>query len=55
LAVLIGYYFALGFAWESAKRIRAKKYVDADGVKHYEIYGPLFFASTTAFAENLMS
>jgi hypothetical protein len=29
---------------ESAKRIRAKKYVDADGVKHYEIYGPLFFA-----------
>jgi MFS superfamily sulfate permease-like transporter len=28
-----------------------KKYVDADGVKHYEIYGPLFFASTTAFAE----
>ncbi|MFT5963533.1 MAG: SulP family sulfate permease [Flavobacterium sp.] len=52
LAVLIGVIIsALVFAWESAKRIRAKKYVDADGVKHYEIYGPLFFASTTAFAE----
>lgn len=52
LAVLIGVIIsALVFAWESAKRIRAKKYVDENGVKHYEIYGPLFFASTTAFAE----
>jgi SulP family sulfate permease len=52
LAVLIGVVIsALVFAWESAKRIRAKKYVDENGVKHYEIYGPLFFASTAAFAE----
>lgn len=52
LAVLIGVIIsALVFAWESAKRIRARKYVDADGVKHYEIFGPLFFGSTTAFAE----
>ena len=52
LAVLIGVIIsALVFAWESAKRIRAKKYTDAAGVKHYEIYGPLFFASTTAFLE----
>ncbi|KVV14638.1 SulP family inorganic anion transporter [Flavobacterium sp. TAB 87] len=52
LAVLIGVIIsALVFAWESAKRIRAKKYIDEKGVKHYEIYGPLFFASTTAFAE----
>ncbi|GEC72866.1 sulfate permease, SulP family [Flavobacterium flevense] len=52
LAVLIGVIIsALVFAWESAKRIRAKKYTDDKGVKHYEIYGPLFFASTTAFAE----
>ena len=52
LAVLIGVIIsALVFAWESAKRIRARKYIDEDGVKHYEIYGPLFFASTTAFAE----
>ena len=42
---------ALVFAWESAKRIRAKKYIDEKGVKHYEIYGPLFFASTTTFLE----
>ena len=52
LAVLIGVILsALFFAWESAKRIRARKYIDEDGVKHYEIFGPLFFASTTAFAE----
>ena len=52
LAVLIGVIIAaLVFAWESAKRIRAKKYTDAEGVKHYEIYGPLFFGSTTAFTE----
>ncbi len=52
LAVLTGVIIsALVFAWESAKRIRAKKYVDEKGVKHYEIYGPLFFGSTMAFAE----
>ncbi|QXV66811.1 SulP family inorganic anion transporter [Mucilaginibacter sp. 21P] len=52
LAVLIGVIIsALVFAWESAKRIRAKKYIDAAGVKHYEIYGPLFFGSVTAFNE----
>ncbi|MVO10695.1 sodium-independent anion transporter [Flavobacterium sp. TP390] len=52
LAVLIGVIIsALVFAWESAKRIRARKYIDEAGVKHYELYGPLFFGSTTAFAE----
>ena len=52
LAVLIGVIIsALVFAWESAKRIRARKFVDAEGIKHYEIYGPLFFGSTTVFAE----
>ncbi len=52
LAVLIGVIIsALVFAWESAKRIRARKYVDETGVKHYEIYGPLFFGSVTAFNE----
>lgn len=50
LAVLIGVVIsALVFAWESAKRIRARKYVDDDGVKHYEIFGPLFFGSTSIF------
>ena len=52
LAVLIGVIIsALVFAWESAKRIRARKYIDENGVKHYELFGPLFFGSTTAFAE----
>ena len=52
LAVLIGVVIsALVFAWESAKRIRARKYVDEKGVKHYEIFGPLFFGSTTVFSE----
>lgn len=52
LAVLIGVIIsALVFAWESAKRIRARKYVDDHGVKHYEIYGPLFFGSITVFNE----
>jgi len=52
IAVLLGVIIsALAYSWENAKRIRARKYVDNDGVKHYEIYGPLFFGSTTAFAE----
>jgi len=52
LAVLIGVIIsALVFAWESAKRIRARKRIDENGVKHYELYGPLFFGSTTAFIE----
>src|SRR5690606_33732301 len=52
LAVLIGVVIsALVFAWESAKRIRARKFIDEQGAKHYEIYGPLFFGSTTAFIE----
>jgi len=52
LAVLIGVIIsALVFAWESAKRIRAKKTIDADGVKHYAIYGPLFFGSVAGFHE----
>ena len=50
LAVLIGVIIsALVFAWESAKRISARKYIDEEGVKHYEIYGPLFFGSIIAF------
>ncbi|WP_312089436.1 SulP family inorganic anion transporter [Chryseobacterium sp.] len=52
LAVLVGVIIsALVFAWDNAKRIRAKKSVDENGVKHYEIYGPLFFGSVTAFVE----
>lgn len=51
-AVLIGVIIsALVFAWESAKRIRARKHIDENGVKHYEIYGPLFFGSVGVFNE----
>lgn len=52
LAVLIGVIIsALVFAWESAKRIRARHYINENGVKYYEIYGPLFFGSVTTFSE----
>ncbi|GGF27827.1 SulP family inorganic anion transporter [Hymenobacter cavernae] len=52
LAVLIGVVIsALAFAWENAVRIRARKYVDEQGIKHYEIFGPLFFGSVAAFNE----
>lgn len=50
IAVLCGVIVsALVFAWENALRIRARKFIDDHGVKHYEIYGPLFFGSTTLF------
>ncbi|MAS52940.1 MAG: sodium-independent anion transporter [Flavobacteriales bacterium] len=42
---------ALMFAWENAKRIRARKSFKEDGTKVYEIWGPLFFGSITAFSE----
>ena len=52
LAVIVGVIIAaLVFAWDNAKRIRARKNIDEDGVKHYEIYGPLFFGSVSAFNE----
>ncbi|KAF2519391.1 SulP family inorganic anion transporter [Flavobacterium salilacus subsp. salilacus] len=52
IAVLIGVVLsALAYAWENAKRIRARKYIDENGVKHYEIFGPLFFGSIQGFAE----
>lgn len=52
LAVMVGVIIAaLVFAWDNAKRIRARKFVDDNGVKHYEIYGPLFFGSTQMFNE----
>lgn len=50
LAVLIGVIIAaLVFAWDNAKRIRARKHIDEHGIKHYEIYGPLFFGSVSMF------
>jgi sulfate permease, SulP family len=40
---------ALVFSWENAKRIRARKRIKPDGTKVYEIWGPLFFGSISAF------
>ena len=41
---------ALVFSWENAKRIRARKFLREDGVKVYEIFGPLFFGSVQVFS-----
>ncbi|WP_353125816.1 SulP family inorganic anion transporter [Parapedobacter pyrenivorans] len=52
LAVLVGVIIsALVFAWDNAKRIRARKHINAAGAKVYEIYGPLFFGSVAGFLE----
>ena len=42
---------ALVFAWENARRIRARKRFKEDGTKVYEIWGPLFFGSIATFNE----
>ncbi len=50
IAVFVGVIIsALIFSWENALRIRARVSIDEHGITHYEIYGPLFFASTTLF------
>ncbi len=52
IAVLAGVVVsALVFSWQNARRIRARKSVREDGTKVYEIWGPLFFGSITAFNE----
>ncbi|MGV0918845.1 SulP family inorganic anion transporter [Empedobacter falsenii] len=52
LAVFVGVIVsALVFSWDNAKRIRARKSIDENGRKIYEIYGPLFFGSTSTFLE----
>jgi len=50
LAVISGVIVSsLVFSWNNALRIRARKHTDEYGVKHYEIYGPLFFGSIELF------
>lgn len=50
IAVIAGVIMsALSFAWKSATMIRARKRIKKDGTKVYEIWGPLFFGSTTGF------
>ncbi|MCT4628441.1 SulP family inorganic anion transporter [Winogradskyella sp.] len=40
---------ALVFAWKNATMIRARKRMQPDGTKTYEIWGPLFFGSIQNF------
>ena len=52
IAVIAGVIMsALTFAWKNATRIRARKRIKEDGTKVYEIWGPLFFGSTTNFSQ----
>ena len=52
MAVVIGVIVAsLVYAWESAKRIHARTRIDEHGSKIYELDGPLFFGSKSAFRE----
>ncbi len=52
IAVIVGVIAsALVFAWEHAKQTGAKAYINQDGVKVYELHGPLFFGSVQTFGE----
>jgi SulP family sulfate permease len=52
IAVFVGVIVsALVFAWQHAKQMQATSYVDENGIKHYEMKGPLFFGSVHAFNE----
>lgn len=53
LAVIAGVIVsALAFAWESATHLQAYVKKDEKGVKHYDLFGPLFFGSVKSFQEN---
>ncbi|NVJ67491.1 MAG: SulP family inorganic anion transporter [Gammaproteobacteria bacterium] len=50
-AVFVGVILsALVFAWQSAKRVRVRRQ-EKNGKAYYTVSGPLFFGSTTHFAE----
>ena len=50
IAVVVGVIVsALVFAWEHAKQLQAKSYINEDGSKIYELTGPLFFGSIHGF------
>lgn len=52
IAVLVGIILsALAFSWESAQHIHTHSYTDEEGVKHYELFGPLFFGSIKDFTD----
>ncbi len=52
VAVVVGVIVsALAFAWEHAKHINVKSYLNELGGKIYELEGPLFFASASNFQD----
>jgi len=52
IAVVVGVIVsALVFAWEHAKHINLKSFIDDNGSQVYELHGPLFFASVRNFQE----
>ncbi|MEX0296753.1 SulP family inorganic anion transporter [Pseudomonas putida] len=49
-AVLFGIVIAaVNFAWQHARELYADSHEDAEGGKHYQVHGTLFFASVTPF------
>jgi SulP family sulfate permease len=52
VAVVVGVIVsALFFAWEHASHIHVKSYDDENGVRVYELHGPLFFGSVKNFLD----
>ncbi|MFD1344395.1 SulP family inorganic anion transporter [Litorisediminicola beolgyonensis] len=52
VAVVVGVIVsALAYAWNNARRIRARTHTTPEGAKIYEIEGPLFFGSAEGFVE----
>lgn len=52
IAVIVGIIVsALVFAWEHAKQMSVKIFLDANGTKAYALHGSLFFASISAFQD----
>jgi SulP family sulfate permease len=52
IAVIVGVIVsALAFAWEHARHINVKTYLDDNGSRVYELNGPLFFGSVKNFME----
>ncbi|MDH5570858.1 MAG: SulP family inorganic anion transporter [Gammaproteobacteria bacterium] len=52
VAVVVGVIVsALAFAWEHAKHINVKTFIDEKGSKVYMLNGPLFFGSVNSFFE----
>lgn len=52
IAVVVGVIVAaLVFAWEHAKHISARTHIEDSGAKVYDLFGPLFFGSVSAFKD----